>query len=108
MTLTIALVAILLIAAAAGLFARNRAKGLRSEGVRLNSLPNYHGLYVAMWAALPALLFLAIWAPVQTRLVDEAVLASPAGQQLPAFDMARETILTEAREIASGQREAGF
>ncbi len=108
MTLTIALVAILLIAAAAGLFARNRAKGMRSEGVRLNSLPNYHGLYVAMWAALPALLFLAIWAPVQTRLVDQAVLASPAGQQLPAFDMARETILTEAREIASGQREAGF
>lgn len=108
MTLTVALVAIIAIALVAGLFARNRAAGLRSDGGRLNSLPNYHALYVAIWAALPALLFLAVWTPVQTGLVDQAVMASPAGQQLPDFDMARDTILTEAREIASGEREAGF
>ena len=108
MSLTLALVAVLAIAVAAGLFARNRAKGLRGAGARLNSLPNYHGFYIAIWAALPALLFLAIWSPVQTGLVDQAILASPAGQQLPDFDLARETILTEAREIASGEREAGF
>ena len=47
MTLTAALVAILAIAIAAGLFARNRAAGLRGGGVRLNSLPNYHAMYVA-------------------------------------------------------------
>ena len=57
---------------------------------------------------LPALLFLAVWTPVQTGLVDQAVLASPAGQQLPDFDLARDTILTEAKEIAAGDREAGF
>jgi phosphate transport system permease protein len=108
MTLSLALVAVLLIAAAAGLFARNRARGLRGAGARLNSLPNYHGLYVAIWAALPALLFLAVWSPTQTAFVNDAVLASPIGQQLPDFDLARETILTEAQEIASGQREAGF
>ncbi|HVF37822.1 MAG TPA: phosphate ABC transporter permease subunit PstC, partial [Sphingomicrobium sp.] len=38
----------------------------------------------------------------------QAVLASPAGQQLPDFDLARDTILTEARQIASGEIEAGF
>jgi len=108
MTLTIALVAILVIAAAAGLFARNRAAGLRGGGARLNSLPNYHGLYVALWVTLPALLFLAIWSPAQTMLVNDTVLASPAGQKLPDFDMARETILSEAQEIATGEREAGF
>ena len=108
MTLTIALVAILAIAVAAGLFARNRAAALRGGGARLNSLPNYHAFYVALWAALPAALLIALWAPVQTGLVDQAVLSSPAGQQLPDFDMARDTILTEAREIASGEREAGF
>ena len=108
MTLSLALVAILVVAVAAGLFARKRAAGLRAAGERLNSLPNYHALYVAIWAALPALLFLAIWSPVQTGLVDQAVLSSPAGQNLPAFDLARETILTEAREIAFGEREAGF
>ena len=108
MTLSIALVAILVIAAAAGLFARNRASGLRGGGARLNSLPNYHGFYVALWAALPALLFLSIWNPIQTGLVDQAVLASPAGKALPDFDLARDTILTEARQIATGEIEAGF
>jgi phosphate transport system permease protein len=108
MTLSIALVAVFVIAVAAALFARNRANGLRSGGARLNSLPNYHALYVALWAALPAILFLAAWAPVQTGLVEQAVLASPVGQQLPTFDMARDTILGEAREIAAGEREAGF
>jgi phosphate transport system permease protein len=108
MTLSIALVAVLVIAVAAGLFARNRANGLRSGGARLNSLPNYHAIYVGLWAALPAALLLAMWAPVQTGLVERTVLASPVGQQLPAFDMARDTILDEAREIAAGEREAGF
>ena len=108
MTLMIALAAVLAIAVAAGLLARNRALGLRGGGARLNSLPGYHGLYVALWAALPALLLLIIWAPVQTRLVEQTVLASPAGQQLPAFEMQRDTILSEAREIASGERVAGF
>jgi phosphate transport system permease protein len=108
MTLSIAVVAVLAIAVAAGLFARNRASGLRGGAARLNSLPNYHGLYVALWAALPALLFLAIWSPAQTMLVNDAVLASPAGQKLPDFDMARETILAEARELATGETETGF
>ena len=108
MSLTIALVAVLAIAVAAGLFARNRASGLRGGGVRLNSLPNYHALYVGLWAALPALLALAVWAPVQGTLVDQAVLASPVGQKLPDFEMQRETILAEAQQIAAHEIEAGF
>lgn len=108
MSLTLALVAILVIAVAAGLFARKRAKGLRSGGARLNSLPNYHAAFVALWALLPALLFLAIWTPVQGRLVSGAVMASPAAQSLPDFAMTRDTILAEARDIASGAIEAGF
>ena len=107
MSLTLALVAILAVAITAGLFAGNRAAGLRG-GDRLNSLPNYHAFYVAIWAAVPALLLLAAWAPIQNQLIDQAVLASPAGQQLPDFEMLRATILTEAREIAAGDREAGF
>jgi phosphate transport system permease protein len=108
MSLTIALVAVLAIAVAAGLFARKRASGLRGAGTRLNSLPNYHALYVGLWAALPALLALAVWAPVQGTLVDQAVLASPIGQKLPDFEMQRDTILAEAQQIAAHEIEAGF
>ena len=107
MSLTIALAAVLAIAAIAGWLGFSRASRLRGTA-KLHSLPIYHAAYAAMWAALPALLFLAMWSPVQSRFVDQAVLESPEGRALPAFEMQRESILSEAREIASGQRDAGF
>ncbi|HVL78577.1 MAG TPA: phosphate ABC transporter permease subunit PstC [Sphingomicrobium sp.] len=109
MSLTLALAAVLAVAAIAGWFGYSRAAAIRSSGTgRLHSLPAYHGFYVALWAAVPALLLLAAWAPVQTGLVEQAVLSSPEGQALPDFDLQRNAILSEAREIARGQREAGF
>ena len=107
MTLTIALVAILLLAFAVGWLARSRALALRGGG-RLNSLPFYHGAYAFLWAALPALVLLAIWSPIQTQLVQQTVLATPEGKALPDFAMQREAILSEARQIANGEIEAGF
>jgi phosphate transport system permease protein len=107
MSLALALVAIMAIAAGAGWLAFARAGRLRSAG-RLHSLPAYHAAFAVLCAALPALLFLAVWAPVQGGLIETAVLASPEGRALPAFDMQRDAILSEAREIASGAREGGF
>ena len=107
MTLTIALAAVLAVAAVAGWIGYRRADRLRGAQ-RLHSLPIYHGAYAALWAALPALLLLAVWAPVQSNLVDQAVLASPEGRALPSFDMQRQSILSEAREIARGERDSGF
>jgi phosphate transport system permease protein len=109
MSLFLALVAVLAIAAGGFWLAFTKAKQLRAATAgRVNSLPIYHGAYAALWAAIPALLLLAMWAPVQTGLVNKAVLSSPEGQALPDFDMQRESILAEAREIARGEREAGF
>ena len=107
MTITAAAALVMAIAAAAFLFGYRRAATMRGAE-RLHSLPVYHGAYAALWCALPALLILAIWAPVQTRLVDQTVLSSPEGRALPDFDMERDAILSEAREIAAGEREAGF
>jgi phosphate transport system permease protein len=108
MSLDLAFAAVLAIAAVAGWLGFTRAAGLRTGGGRLHSLPIYHGAYAAIWAALPALLLLAMWAPVQSNLVDQAVLASPEGRALPTFEMQRDTILGEAREMARGDREVGF
>jgi len=107
MSLSLAFAAILLVAAAAGWLGFARARQLRAT-TRLHSLPIYHGSYAALWAAIPAMLILAAWAPVQSRLVDQAVLSSPEGRALPVFDMQRQAILSEAREIAHGEREQGF
>ncbi|GAA3900840.1 phosphate ABC transporter permease subunit PstC [Sphingomonas limnosediminicola] len=107
MSLGLALVATLIVALAAGWFGYVRASRLRTTS-RLHSLPFYHGAYATLWAAIPALLILALWAPVQSRLVDQAVLSSPEGRALPQFEMQRESILSEGREIANGEREQGF
>src|SRR3954469_1031429 len=107
MSLGMAFAAILVIAAVVGWLSYSRARAFRAA-TRLHSLPIYHGAYAALWAAIPALLMIAAWAPIQSRLVDRAVLSSPEGKALPSFQMQRESILSEAREIASGQREQGF
>ena len=107
MSLGLALAAVLIIALTAGWLGYARARRMRA-GTRLHSLPVYHGSYAALWAAIPALLILAAWAPVQYRLVNQAALSSPEGRALPAFEMQREAILAEAREIAHGDREQGF
>ena len=107
MSLFIAFVAILVLAALVGWLGFSRARRLRSAG-RMHSLPFYHGAHSALWAAIPALLFLAAWVPIQHRMVDQAVLESPAGQALPDFAMQRDAIIAEARDIASGRAAAGF
>ncbi|MDP8912144.1 MAG: phosphate ABC transporter permease subunit PstC [Pseudomonadota bacterium] len=89
--------------------ARARALSFAGPGKpRLHSLPSYHGWYVALWAALPAILFLAVWAPVSNGLVMQAVMGSPAAASLPPFEMQRNAIFTEARELAEGTRQAAF
>lgn len=90
--------------------ARARATRMQAEAGRLatNSLPTQHGWYVALWTALPALLFLAIWANVTPALVLDSVLVSPAAQTLPADAFTRNAILGEARALASGARSAAF
>jgi len=93
----------------AWLTARARAGTFAMPGkARVHSLPGYHGWYVALWAVLPALLFLATWAPLSQALVMDAVMNSPAAADLPAFEMQRAAILDEARQLSDGTRAAAF
>ena len=44
------------------LTARVRATRFRAGStVRFSSLPSHHGWYVALWTAIPPLVFLVIW-----------------------------------------------
>lgn len=84
------------------LTARARAARFDRGGrKRLHSLPSQHGWYVAIWAIVPALLFLGVWHMVSPTLVNEAVMQNPAAAQLPAFDFERQAILSEARRVAA-------
>jgi phosphate transport system permease protein len=88
--------------------ARARARAFAGGPARPHSLPGYHGWYVALWAVVPALVFLAVWANVSAGLVHQSVMASPEAASLPAFDMQRNAILAEARGLARGQVDAAF
>jgi phosphate transport system permease protein len=91
------------------LSARAKARAFAPVGgARRHSVPSYHGWYVALWAVLPALVFLLAWQFVSPILVNEAVLHSPAASALPADAMSRGAVLSEARAIARGDMTAGF
>ena len=92
------------------LAARARAWSFRSASPtgRLASLPTYHAWYVALWTFLPVLVFIAAWSAIAPGLVTQAVLATPAADQLPEFGFQRQTILNEARAVASGSASSVF
>ena len=93
-------------------FGRLKAASLQTRGTNsrsvLHSLPSYHGWYVALWAILPAALFMAVWSFVSPALITDAALTSPAAAQLPQDGFARAAILSEARAIAYGNQVNAF
>ena len=110
MSLTVLILLALGLALAGWLAARARAWSFQTaaHNGRISARPNYHGWYVALWIAIPVLLFIVIWSVIAPGLVMQSVLASPAASELPAFGMQRQTILAEARAVASGASGAVF
>ena len=92
------------------LAARSRAWAFRRAlpGGRIHSLPNFHAWYVALWVAVPALAFAIAWSSISPALVTQSVLADPAAQALPSFGFERESLLNEARAVATGAAQAVF
>lgn len=96
----------------AWLAARSRAWAFRKEalagGTALHSLPGYHGWYVALWAAVPAVLFALAWSSLSPGLVLAQVIADPAAASLPAFGIQRDSVLAEAQAVAAGAAVSTF
>ena len=91
--------------ARAAVFVREAKGGPRGQ---VNSLPSYHGWFVAVCALVPALLFMFIWQSISPALVTDMVLAAPAAADLPQDGFARAAILSEARAIAQGLQTTAF
>lgn len=98
---------------AAWITGRTRASIFVRDGAHLrrgyvNSLPGYHGWYLALWAVLPALCFVFFWDIISPALVSNRVLLSPAAANLSTDGFARGAILSEARAIAQGFQQTAF
>ena len=82
---------------------------IKREGPRqVVSRPGYHAWFVAIWVAVPLLLFALLWSILSPILVEQWVLASQAAQNLPEFGFQRQSILAEARAVASGSATGVF
>lgn len=110
MSITLLLLLVLGLGLAGWLAARARAWSFqRQSGVRsLAALPTYHAWYVALWIFVPAILFVIVWSQTAPQLVLQSVLASPAASDLPEFGFQRDTLLSEARAVATGAAPAVF
>jgi phosphate transport system permease protein len=91
--------------ARAAAFVRSAKGGPRGT---VNSLPYYHGWFVAICAIAPALAFMFIWQSISPSLVTNMVLSAPAAADLPQEGFARAAILSEARAIAQGFQATAF
>ncbi|WP_045856164.1 phosphate ABC transporter permease subunit PstC [Teredinibacter purpureus] len=70
----------------------------------LNSLPYYYGVLAALWAAVPAIVLLALWEMFDTRVIEGIVLS-----ELPATidfsdNAKRGLILNQIYNLAAGQK----
>ena len=73
---------ILLLALSSAFYFFGRKRALASVGGRsrkLHSLPSHYGYFVALWAGLPALLVLLLWAAIEGPLSTQLIVS-----QLPA------------------------
>ncbi len=82
---------------------KGRALALAGANIsQLHSLPGYHGAYVALFAALPALAAFVIWLVAEGPIIDALVLSglSPETQALPTDRLS--LVMNDIRNIAFG------
>jgi phosphate transport system permease protein len=111
------IVALLALAAIAFLTARARAAGFSagrqfaSAADRFSSVhsrPAYHGWYVALWALVPALLLVAVWAIVGDSIVASRTLSALPAELRPASSLDEQSLLAEVRGVLSGELAGAF
>lgn len=98
-------VVILSLATLGYILTRQRADRLaRRDGVRLHSLPGYHGAFVALWTGIPSLILVIAWIAAQTPVIDHFIIASlPASLTDGAGSGALQLLLSQIKTVAGGQ-----
>ncbi|MEG3640074.1 phosphate ABC transporter permease subunit PstC [Magnetococcus sp. PR-3] len=73
----------------------------------LHSRPNYHGVYVGMYAALPGLLILIIWLLFEPDLVQTMVMSNFTIPEGPTMDDQIMVIMNKVKILAGGGQLMG-
>lgn len=104
-TTSILIVVLLVLMAVAYQLGRKRSRKLVAGlgGIRaLHSLPNYYGLYTAIWAGLPALLVFGLWVVFQSTVITDLVVADlpESTRQLPEAQLG--LVINDIYNLATG------
>ncbi|MEQ8746682.1 phosphate ABC transporter permease subunit PstC [Pyruvatibacter sp.] len=104
MSAPLIILVIVLLATVAYYLGRSRAHAVTSGNISaLHSLPGYHGVYVAMWAAIPALLVLAAWLIIGPRLAEWYLVSALPDSQIAGMTQAQMNLLvTDVKNLATG------
>jgi len=92
-------------ALAAGSFWLARRRALAAAvagGVRLHSLPGYHGWYGALWCALPGIAVVVAWLVAAPALLETMTLSGAAASAVPEDPAQLELFLNDVQNIARG------
>ena len=110
--LILTIIAILLLAAAGYWLgwkpARERELARRDHAGRQHSRPVYHGLFVALWTGLPALLLLVLWLLMQGPVLDALLMKSLPPEEVAGLNADQQRVLLdEIKTLAQGNRLPG-
>lgn len=102
--LLLTLTAALLVMSVTGYFLGRRQAALTAgdSWQEMHSLPSFHGLYVALLTALPALLVLGLWLWLEQPVIDALVLDSLPESYTDVSDQERALLLTDIKSLSSG------
>ncbi len=82
---------------------RRRAHALAgSDASQLHSLPGYHGAYVALWVALPALAAFTVWMVAKGPIIEALVVANLSAETQALSANHLSLTLNDIHNIASG------
>ncbi|MBJ7535543.1 phosphate ABC transporter permease subunit PstC [Rhodomicrobium vannielii ATCC 17100] len=103
MSLSALLFCLLLAAIVAFVIGFWRAKRLSPDNPRaLHSRPGYHGGYLALWTALPAILVLLVWSAVEPRFIQAEVESNLPAQVLEGSEGQIGLAMGVVRSVATG------
>jgi len=73
----------------------------------LHSLPNYHGIFVAIVCTLPAILFSGLWVLFDNTIIDKLVWAS-LPEQFHALGINERSLIFNQITRCAQESQAGF
>jgi len=101
---SVLLLVLIVIALTGFVIGRSRAFGLSDGGhvSVLHSLPNYHGVFVALCSLIPACLLLAAWLVVEPQIADYVMEENLPQSAAELSDDRRKLLMSDIKNLAGG------